>query len=99
MSELDHTPATGLTNSHVRFAGFDVLAGGGGARLRFELLGDDKSVLGVIPIGVGPQPQGTVDAMIAEGYSILNDMLRQWMAEAAVHHRTYACRPTGTSGT
>jgi len=94
---LDHTPETGLTNSHIRFAGFDVIKGG--ARLRFELLGDDNSVMGTIPIEVGPQAEETVDAMIAEGYRILNDILRQWIAEAATHYRAYASRgsePTGT---
>jgi len=101
MQDLDLTPQFGLTDCHVRFAGLDVVRGPGGAAVvRFDFRGKNELQIGTLNITVGPQPSGTVDAMIAEGYSTLVDVLRQWLAEADAHHKVYAGRdPSGTSGT
>src|SRR5437773_291259 len=96
MAEVpDHlVPRDGLTNSHLRFAGLDVIPDGGAATLRFELGGAEQQQppMATIAFGIAPQAEGTVDAMLAEGYAVLRDLLRQWLYEADRHQQAFAKR-------
>lgn len=88
----DLVPMDGFTNSSVRFAGFDAIPGQNGARIRFEITDEDRYVLGTFSIDVEPQAEGTVDAVVVEGYRRMKDVLRQWLHGVDVMHRSYAKR-------
>lgn len=88
----DLTPRDGLTDLHVRFAGLTPTASNG-AVVRFELV-DAKRIIGEITIGVSPQPEGTIDAMVTSAYAGLRDIMRQWLHEANAGYRTYSKRQT-----
>lgn len=86
----DLVPTDGLTNSSIKLAGLDVIPGG--ARLRFEISDEDQSYVGTFAVTVGAMPQGTVDAMIAEGYRQMKDVVRQWLHGLDVMHKAYSKR-------
>lgn len=70
-------PTDVLVDSTIRLAGFDVV--GSGATVRFEMVDIDGEPSGDLAIDVEPQPDGTIDAMIAEAHRKLCDVLRQWL--------------------
>ena len=77
----DHLfPRAALTNSYIRFAGLD--AEGDGARVRFNIYDEERSFVATLVTEVGPQPSGTIDAIVVEGHRRLTQMLRQWLYEA-----------------
>ena len=94
MAEVpDHlVPTDGLTNSRIHFAGVDTDEMGPGVTLRFEIRDEEDDLVGVIKIPVELATEGTVDAMIAEGFVRLADMLRQWLYEADEHRQAYGKR-------
>jgi hypothetical protein len=84
----DHLePMTGLTNSKIRFVGFDVV--GSGASVCFEMIDKDGEPTGDLVVEVGPQPVATIDAMIAEAHRRLCDVLRQWLYETDQLRQAY----------
>jgi hypothetical protein len=94
MAEVpDHlVPTDGLTNSRIHFAGLDTDEMGPGVTLRFVIRDEQDDLVGEIKIPVEPAMEGTVDAMIAEGFGRLTDMLRQWLYEADEHRQMYGRR-------
>ena len=92
MAEVpDHlVPRDGLTNSSVEFVGFDAVPGQSGARIRFDIFDEDQDYLTTFAIYVGPQPAGTIDALIVEGHRKMRDVLRQWLHGVDMMHKAYA---------
>lgn len=75
----DHlAPEDGLTNSRIKFTAFEV------DELeivvvKFTLFDEEGKIVGEFPIDVAPQPEGTIDAMIAAAHRKMCDVLRQWL--------------------
>jgi len=72
-------PTDGLTDSRIHFAGMDTHHNDSGATMRFDIFDDRGDFVGTFNIDVYATEKGTVDAMIANAYRKLTDMLRQWL--------------------
>lgn len=72
-------PTGGLTDSRIHFSGLTVPIGGVGCILRFEILDEVGLEVGTLQLPITSQQGGSVDAMIAQGFGQLRDILRQWL--------------------
>ena len=92
MAEVpDHlVPTDGLTNSSVKFAGLDALPGRNGARIRFDIFDEGQSYVATFSFDIGPRPEGTIDALVAEGHRKMRDVLRQWLHGVDMMHQAYS---------
>jgi len=75
-------PMDGLTNSFIRYAGFDTIEDSGSATHRFDIYDEDSEYLSTFRILVHPTDASTVDGMIAAAHRQFSDILRQWLYEA-----------------
>lgn len=94
MAEVpDHlVPTQGLTNSHIEFAGFDVLEGGA-VLVRFAMCDEDRNYLATFNVPVSPLAEGgTIDALVAEAHRRMCDVLRQWLYMTDVMRQAYEKR-------
>jgi hypothetical protein len=90
MAEVpDHlVPSDGLTNSKLRFAGFDLLDGGEQI-VRFELFSEQRAFIATFPVRVGRSESGNVDTVIADAHARMRSNLRQWLYEVDVMEQFY----------
>ena len=72
-------PTDGLTDSLLKYAGFDTFPMGGGGSHRFDFYDEAKAYIGTFKIEVQPTGHGTVDGQIAEAHRRMIDALRQWL--------------------
>lgn len=72
-------PTDGLTNSTIRFAGYDPHDNDAGATVRFDILDENGDYIGTINIETYPTNEGTIDAMVVRAYRRLTDMVRGWL--------------------
>lgn len=87
-------PTAGLTDSRIHFSGLTVPIGGTGCILRFEILDEVGLEVGTLQLPVSPQPKASVDAMIADGFGQLRDILRQWLHDVDEQALDYESRAT-----
>jgi hypothetical protein len=91
----DHlVPSDGLTNSNLRFAGFNLLEDGTQI-VRFEIKNEHREFVASYNIEVGRTPKGNADTVIADGHAHMRDVLRQWLYEIdklEQHYRKQANR-------
>ncbi len=94
MAEIDDelVPMDGLTNTAIRFAGFDTMPSTGAALVRFEMLDEDGDRFATFSIEVDARAEGTTDALIAEGHRQMRDVLRQWLYRVDRAYRRYSAR-------
>ena len=83
-------PTDGLTNSSVKFAGLDAIRGMNGARIRFDIFDEDQAYVATFAFDVGPQSEGAIDALVAEGHRKMRDILRQWLHGVDMMHQAYS---------
>ena len=85
-------PTDGLTNSTMALAGIDLI-GRGGIQARFNISDEDQNYIGTFAIDVLPRgSEGTSDAMIADAYRKMSDVLRQWLYSADKMRQVYERR-------
>jgi len=91
MAEIDDhlVPTEGLTNSFVEFIGLEKTTGESDVRLKFGFFDEDHDHVGSFWVDVAPQPEGTLDAMVAEGHRRMVDVLRQWLYEMDNMRKAY----------
>jgi len=90
-------PTDGLTNSSVRFAGLDTISGKNGARVKFDIFDEDEEYVATFAFDVGPQPEETIDSIVAEAHRRMRDMIRQWLHDVDVMHRHYSKQTPGST--
>jgi hypothetical protein len=80
MAEVpDHlVPSDGLTNSKIRFAGFDLLEGGA-QLVRFDIHNETQNFVASYAVEVGRSKGGNADTVIADGHAHMRSVLRQWL--------------------
>ena len=88
----DHlVPTDGLTNSKMRFCGFDLFESGEQI-VKFDISDEHREYVATFRIEVGRSRDGNADKVIADGHAKMRDVLRQWLHEVDTLERIYRKR-------
>ena len=82
-------PMDGLTNSFIRYAGFDTVENSGSAIHRFDIHDEGGKYLSTLRITTHPTDASTVNTMIVSAHRQFSDILRQWLYEADAGRQAY----------